>query len=120
MQSILYTIDQALDSEMTNEIVIEEGFVRFKNFTEICARIPIGTQDRNIEHISKPEIADAMITVIRNSFGIDKDALCAEVTSIFGYDRMGPKITKTMNDTIAYMLEKNMVIIMDGKMHINC
>lgn len=112
------TIDQALDSEMTNEIVIEEGFVRFKNFTEICARIPIGTQDRNIEHISKPEIADAMITVIRNSFGIDKDALCAEVTSIFGYDRMGPKITKTMNDTIAYMLEKNMVIIMDGKMHI--
>ena len=31
---------------------------------------------------------------------------------------MGPKITKAMNDTIDYMLNKDMVIIMDGKMHI--
>ena len=59
-----------------------------------------------------------MLTVIRNSLGIDRDALCAEVTSIFGYDRMGPTITKAMNDTIDYMLNKDMVIIMDGKMHI--
>lgn len=59
-----------------------------------------------------------MMAVIRNSFGIDKDALCAEVTSIFGYDRMGPKITRAMNDTIDYMLEKDMIVIMDGKMHI--
>ena len=51
-------------------------------------------------------------------YGIDKDALCAEVTSIFGYDRMGPKIAKAMNDTIDYMMQNNMVTIMDGKMHI--
>jgi len=112
------TIDQALNRVMANEVVIEDGFVRFKTFTDIRARIPMGTQDRNIEYISKPEIADAMLTVIRNSFGIDRDALCAEVTSIFGYDRMGPKITKAMNDTIDYMLDRNMVIIMDGKVHI--
>lgn len=112
------TIDQALSEVMVNEIVIEDGFVRFKTFTAIRARIPMGTQDRNIEYISKPEIADAMLTVIRNSFGIDKDALCAEVTSIFGYDRMGPKITRAMNDTIDYMLDMDMVVIMDGKMHI--
>lgn len=112
------TIDQALNRVMANEVVIEDGFVRFKTFTDIRARIPMGTQDRNIEYISKPEIADAMLTVIKNSFGIDRDALCAEVTSIFGYDRMGPKITKAMNDTIDYMLNKDMVIIMDGKMHI--
>ena len=112
------TIDQALNRVMANEVVIEDGFVRFKTFTDIRARIPMGTQDRNIEYISKPEIADAMLTVIRNSLGIDRDALCAEGTSIFGYDRMGPKITKAMNDTIDYMLNKDMVIIMDGKMHI--
>ena len=112
------TVNQVLSGIMANEILIEEGFVRFKNFTEIHARIPMGTQERNIEYISKPEIADAMLTVIRNSFGIDRDALCAEVTSIFGYDRMGPKITRAMNDTIDYMLNKDMVIIMDGKMHI--
>lgn len=112
------TIDQALNRVIANEVVIEDGFVRFKTFTDIRARIPMGTQDRNIEYISKPEIADAMLTVIRNSLGIDRDALCAEVTSIFGYDRMGPKITKAMNDTIDYMLNKDMVIIMDGKMHI--
>lgn len=112
------TIDQALNRVMSNEVVIEDGFVRFTTFTDIRARIPMGTQDRNIEYISKPEIADAMITVIRNSFGIDRDALCTEVTSIFGYDRMGPKIAKAMNDTIDYMLNRDMVIIMDGKMHI--
>lgn len=112
------SINQALSRVIANEIVIEDGFVRFKTFTEIRARIPMGTQDRSIEYISKPEIADAMMTVIRNSFGIDKDALCAEVTSIFGYDRMGPKITRAMNDTIDYMLDQDMIIIMDGKMHI--
>jgi hypothetical protein len=31
---------------------------------------------------------------------------------------MGPKISKAMNDTISYMLEKNMVTIVDGKMHL--
>ena len=116
---IRYTIDQALDTVMKDEIVIEDKFVRFKNFTNIRARIPMGTQDRNIEYISKPEIADAMMVVIKNSYGIDKDALCAEVTSIFGYDRMGPKISKAMNETIDYMVEKGMVKIVDGKMHIN-
>ena len=112
------TINQVLETVMSDEIVIEDNFVRFKNFTDIQARIPIGTQNRNIEYISKPEIADAMLAVIKNSYGIDKDALCTEVTSIFGYDRMGPKIAKAMNDTIDYMLEKNMVFIMDGKIHI--
>lgn len=112
------TIDQALNRVMANEIVIEEGFVRFQAFTNIRARVPMGMQDRNIEYISKPEIADAMLTIIRNSYGIERDALCAETASIFGYDRMGPKISRAMNDTIAYMLEKNMLAIVDGKMHI--
>lgn len=115
---IRYTIDQALENVMANEVVIEDGFVRFKTFTDVKARIPNGAQDRNIEYISKMEIADAMMTVIKHSYGIDKDALCAEVTSIFGYDRMGPKIAKAMNDTIDYMMQNNMVTIMDGKMHI--
>ena len=115
---IRYTIDQALENVMANEVVIEDGFVRFKTFTDVKARIPNGAQDRNIEYISKMEIADAMMTVIKHSYGIDKDALCAEVTSIFGYDRMGPKIAKAMNDTIDYMMLNNMVTIMDGKMHI--
>ena len=115
---IRYTIDQALENVMANEVVIEDGFVRFKTFTDVKARIPNGAQDRNIEYISKMEIADAMMTVIKYSYGIDKDALCAEVTSIFGYDRMGPKIAKAMNDTIDYMMQNNMVTIMDGKMHI--
>ena len=117
-KSIRYTIDQALETVMANEIVIEDSFVRFKTFTDVQARIPNGTQDRNIEYISKPEIADAMMTVIKNSYGIDKDALCAEVTNIFGYDRIGPKIAKAMKDTIDYMLQNNMVTIIDGKMHI--
>lgn len=115
---IRYTIDQALENVMANEVVIEDGFVRFKTFTDVKARIPNGAQDRNIEYISKMEIADAMMTVIKHSYGIDKKALCAEVTSIFGYDRMGPKIAKAMNDTIDYMMQNNMVTIMDGKMHI--
>ena len=115
---IRYTIDQALENVMANEVVIEDGFVRFKTFTDVKARIPNGAQDRNIEYISKMEIADAMMTVIKYSYGIDKDALCAEVTSIFGYDRIGPKIAKAMNDTIDYMMQNNMVTIMDGKMHI--
>lgn len=113
------TIDQALDTVMKDEIIIEDKFVRFKNFKNIRARIPMGTQDRNIEYISKPEIANAMMMVIKNSYGIEKDALCAEVTSIFGYDRMGPKIAKAMNETIEYMIEKGMIKIVDGKMHLN-
>ena len=116
---IRHTIDQALETVMKDEIIIEDNFVRFKNFTDIRARIPTGTQDRNIEYISKPEIADAMMMVIKSSYGIDKDDLCAEVTSIFGYDRMGTKISKAMNETIDYMIEKGMISIFDDKMHIN-
>jgi hypothetical protein len=112
------TINICLERTMKNEIVIEDNFVRLSNFTDIKARIPRGIQDRSIEYISKPEIADAMRTVIKASYGISKDDLCTEVTSIFGYDRMGPKISKAMNDTISYMLEKNMVTIVDGKMHL--
>lgn len=44
--------------------------------------------------------------------------MCRQITIIFGYDRydgMGPKITRAKNDTIDYMLEKDMIVIMDGK-----
>ena len=99
-------------------MVIKDGFVRFKTFTVTKARISNGTQDRNFEYISKMEISDAMMTLIKHSYGIDKDALCAEVTSILGYDRMEPKIAKAMNDIIDYMMQNNMVTIMDRKMHI--
>jgi hypothetical protein len=112
------TINICLERTMKNEIVIEDNFVRLSNFTDIKARIPRGIQDRSIEYISKPEIADAMRAVIKASYGISRDDLCTELTSIFGYDRMGPKISKAMNDTISYMLEKNMVTIVDGKMHL--
>jgi very-short-patch-repair endonuclease len=112
------TINLSLKRVMSNEVVIEDGFVRFKEFTDIRARIPKGVQDRNIEYISKPEIADAMKAVIKNSYGITREDLCVETTSIFGYDRMGPKISKAMNEAIEYMLRNNMVYIIDSKMHI--
>ena len=33
---------------MSDELVIEDGFVRFSDFTDIKARIPRGVQERNI------------------------------------------------------------------------
>jgi hypothetical protein len=59
-----------------------------------------------------------MKAVIKNSYGITREDLCVETTSIFGYDRMGPKISKAMNEAIEYMLRNNMVYIIDSKMHI--
>lgn len=110
------TIDAAISSVMANETVVEDEFIRFKTFTEIKARVPyLGDQERTIDYISKPEIADAMIIVIRNSYGIEPRALCTEASRIFGFDRMGLKISKAMNAVIDYMIKKKMIHIIDGK-----
>ncbi len=44
--------------------------------------------------------------------------LCAEVSKIFRYDRMGPKIAKAMNETIEHMIANKTVFIIDKKMHV--
>lgn len=64
------------------------------------------------------EIAEVMIAVVKNYFGLSEKVLIAETTKLFGFERKGPKISTIMNLTVDYLKAKNKIRIVDDKIQI--
>ncbi|VDN48244.1 conserved protein of unknown function [Petrocella atlantisensis] len=79
-------------------------------------RIPETTYDiRDITHISPEEIAEAMMTIVLNSYGITKEGLYAETRRVFGYNRAGQKIIKAMDEVYNRLIVEDKVKVLDDR-----
>lgn len=76
------------------------------------ARKPIyGDSPRNVEHICTEEIAEAMLTIITKSVGLDWSILLSETARVLGFNRTGGKIQDAMMIAVDYLVSKNKVVI---------
>jgi len=72
--------------------------------------------NRNINHISIEEIAEAMYIILSNcTGGLSRNDLNAETTKVYGFKRSGQNITAKMNDACDFLIAQGKVIIMDEK-----
>ena len=118
-QGVRDTVDEAIRKRMRNEVYISDQFVQITGNTKIKARrSDVGNPDRNIEHISIPEIATAMERILVGAFGMERSVLCSEAARVFGYERSGVKIKQRTNEAVEYLVRNHKVSICDGKVQL--
>jgi hypothetical protein len=118
-QSVRDNIDEAIRKRMDREVYISDDFVYLTSFSNVkVRRSDVGFSDRNIEHISIPEIAAAMEKILIGAIGMERSVLCSEAAKVFGFERNGPKIKQRTNEAVDYLVQKRKVAVVDDKVQL--
>ena len=120
-QKVINSVSQLLNGYLKNEIVQEDDFLSPKNVEFIFVRIPTNKDNiRPIHYISSKELAEAMLSVAKKSYGIKPDDLYIKTAREFGYNRSGANITQAFQKAYLSLLksgkikevDENKVIVM--------
>lgn len=113
-------VDYVIKRHMKTAVVIKDNFISRTDMPEIKVRVSeiITEEARKIEHIAIPEIEKAMLTIADYALGINETDLKVETARIFGFERMCPKVSKTMNDAFVSLLKSGKIKLIDEKVHI--
>ena len=105
---------------MKSAVIIKDNFISRADMTEIKVRVSeiITEAARKVEHIAIPEIEKAVMTIADYTLGINETDLKVETARNFGFERMGPKVSKAMNDAFISLLKSGKIKIIDEKVHI--
>lgn len=116
-ESVKNTIDEAIAKRLKGRVIVDEDrFIRLFPLTPATVRIPEQyATPRPIEYIHIEEIAAAMIEIVKNSFGITEEDLATECARAFGFERKGPKIKVRTDAAIKYLVDNEIIRIIDGK-----
>jgi hypothetical protein len=70
---------------------------------------------RSIEEIPPEEIALAMKNLIRDGLSIERDKLLAYVARIFGFERSGNQIQRSLGAILEELLESRQLVLMEDR-----
>jgi len=114
-------IQEALDEAI--QYAAREGWVRKKRHllfdpdqedVPVRDRSNLEGQDRDIEYVPGPEIAEAAEQIAETSSGIGREELIQKVAQQLGFKRAGSKIQERIGSIIGTMLEENMLVRENG------
>ena len=103
-----------------NDIVKVDGdFVSLVGFNDLKVRVPKSSYDiRPIEYISEDELALALTTIVKHSFGITHDDLITETARVYGFKRTGGKISSTLRKIYNQLVANEKIKEIDGKVSV--
>lgn len=109
-----YIITQYLN----NKIEDVDDFYWLKGNKTTNVRIPNSDIEyvRPINFICKEEIAEAIKAIVKSSFGITKDSLFNVIIKVFGFSRLGPKISKAIDESFQYLIDSSVIEEIEGKL----
>ncbi|MBQ7364085.1 MAG: DUF4011 domain-containing protein [Clostridia bacterium] len=94
---------------------ISENFFTISENSPITVRIPApGSPPRSLDEVATAELAQAMLTVIKDTFGVTPNALFQEVIRLFGYERMSARLTSHCDRALYTLLMREEVVAIDG------
>ena len=100
---------------LKSEILRKGDFIYPKQYLNVSARLP---NTRKIQHISTEELSSAMITILKTCVGTTREALCAETTRVYGFNRAGQNISAAMNSAVDNLIESGCIEEIEGKLRI--
>lgn len=86
-----------------------------KLYTQVVARLP---NTRKIQHISIEELSEAMMQILKSCVGTTREALCAETTRTYGFNRSGQNISVAMNAAVDNLIDSHRIVEIEGKLKI--
>ena len=100
---------------LKSEILRKGDFIYPKQYLNVSARLP---NTRKIQHISTEELSSAMITILKTCVGTTREALCAETTRVYGFNRTGQNISAAMNSAVDNLIKIGCIEEIEGKLRI--
>lgn len=105
-------INHVLHKCCENKIIKKGDFCWLVDMERSKVRKPAGGDTpRPIEHICSEEIGEAMLAIVGQSIGIDKNMLYIETARAFGFSRTGAKIQDAMAVSLNNLVDKNEVAV---------
>ena len=102
-------------SRLQNEIAIKGEFLYPATYSQIIPRLP---NERNIQHISEDELMAAMMIILKQCYGANREALINETARVYGFARSGQNIYNAMNYAINSLIKEKKIAESDGKLTI--
>jgi very-short-patch-repair endonuclease len=101
----------AIKNNLSQSVEWKDDFLWEKGVDTVSVRVPQSNDVgmRHITHICKEEIAEAMLIIVQNSFGITTQELYTSTARVFGFNRMGANISVAMQVACDYLVEKEKV-----------
>lgn len=103
--------------KLAEEIVRKDDFIKLKDYNDIQVRVPNNEDDyiRPIAYICNAELAKAMGTIAKYSYGITPEDLVTTTAREFGFKRTGENIVYTLREVYKDLLKDERVRELDGK-----
>ncbi|MBQ8498060.1 MAG: DUF4011 domain-containing protein [Clostridia bacterium] len=116
-ETVKKTIQAIITEDLQDKICCDESrFLYLIPKQPISARIPEACAvPRPMEYIHTEEVADALLAIITQSFGIMKEDLISECIRAFGFERKGPKIKQKTEAALQYLSDAERIRFIDGK-----
>ncbi|SDJ82459.1 DUF4011 domain-containing protein [Paenibacillus naphthalenovorans] len=111
------SVNYVIIKYLTDKLMRKGDFLWIKGAENIKARVPLSNDVgvRSINHISKEEIAEAMLQIVSKSFGITTNDLYSVTARVFGFSRTGGNISNAMQQACDYLVESGVVKNSGGK-----
>lgn len=112
--NVEYTLDK-----IKNKIIRKNNFLYPINYNKIIPKVANKDKAaRNINYISLDEICEAMLLVIEQSVGIQKENLYQIIAKEYGFNRMGPNITSRFDEAFNILKKDNKIKIIENRLSI--
>lgn len=112
---VRFNANHVLRLHLADKVKVIDGFCFDLKAEEIRVRIPNDGEGRPINYICTEEISMAMIKIVENSFGLEKNSLFTLTARTFGFNRTGANVISAMEQACDYLLETKKVREVDGK-----
>lgn len=98
-------------SNLSNEVILNYGFLYPPNCTDIKPRNYDSTDMKTFDYISPKEISAGITLVVSKNYSLPLDALIQETAKNFGFKRVTPKIKEFIELVIDTMLEEDLLTV---------
>lgn len=118
--SLIGSIQYKIKFELSDLIERRDGFLWYKGQKSVKVKIPPnGIPSRKIEYISTEELSEAMFTIVKHSYSIEKYDLFMLTARVYGFNRTGKTISNCMERALGMLFEQNKVSVIEGIVSVN-
>lgn len=93
-------------------IIRKNGFLYLQDMNDVKLRVP--GDKREIKYISVEELADGILTLIKQNVAVSRESLYKALTNLLGFSRTGEAITSRYDEALNLLRNRNIISEDDG------
>lgn len=112
--AVRISVENDINNNLTKEVERRGDFYYLRG-QEIHARVPAdGDAVRPLDQICPEEIQDAMVMILKNAYGLQKQSLIQETSRVFGFGRVGSKASQILEDNLQTLCNEGVIRNING------